>query len=860
MNEAGSPECMRAFEELHSESEHLLGEEEEQPTVHRLATPEDSSYVASATLVTPLDMQSEQPPVVRLSRGDLLESSTPALLAATDDCAPVLRRVGTPVAPQVPVENFVALGLSRDVVEALGSEKPIVGSIVGAEHAGAVKALGSSSMVDGDEWDAVTAVGLPIALGSLEACRRPLRVTRHKVVLQGYDWYLLIELSELMEAFRFDCAAALGITPECVRDVSLSSEGLTGFVSVVHSTDQWSVEETDLKLRNYHYPKTWALFPSSSDLKSSHPLDGERVLPPLPKRESRRSLKGQISADDSEVASPTLKRMLPNRPNSAVERNEKNVLPVRNRLHSVLIAEPTVPAILPVLNEAVEARDRTPTEVTAAGSAKPTVPKAKYLDKVPAAPSVDVSAVQPKGRYTVEEQSLPLDPTAMVCTRHRVGFVGERWPIVLQDERDAFTSAFIKGTADKLGFAPDTVDKVQCDNDTGDTIVTFHIKHLSTMPSKNIDVLLRTAPYEDVWKLYYGRVAGASVPRPNEIVSFHRVGFVGNKWRDVMDRDTDRFRDAFVADTAAALHISPQAVQFADYAVAEDIVVDFYVSHPSTESDEVVDDMLDSYDYHRVWSLYGISNEVDELSRNVPLVMKRSPTSRRLRSQKQSSTSLELGGPCPTCQRRWSPESGQRLGPNYSPVRASPCCAGSHGDAVQGSKDAGTSLDHRTSPSVHQRRVRNPSPATSSESRTPYQRSGQGEVVSPQRKAQTSPHVSHSSRSNQNSYTNSSLVPHPPRHRRLSSATRHRQRRVNLRELEGELSRKERERTYQERQDQLDREVRRLMTLSRTSLNATSSNTSISGSFLPPIAARYTKVRASKNGILSSMDKPSGPK
>jgi hypothetical protein len=618
-----------------------------------------------------------------------------------------------------------------------------------------------------------------------------------------------------------------------------------------------------LRLRSYHFPETWKLYPGTLDPKAAHWFDGDGVLP-APHKGSPQSAaaKRELPADDRELSNSSSAVLQPRRPKTAVERGEKNALPVRNRLRSAPVAVPAMPESLSgVEEEAVE-----PEQVTAkvapapAATATNEVPVEQH-DNVSTVPSVDVSAVQPKERYAVEDQSILPSPTPTVSSRHRVGFVGERWPLILQEEKDAFTSAFIKGTADKLGFAPDTVDRVQCNNETGDTIVTFHITHPSSMPSKEIDVTLRTAPYEDVWKLYYGSVAGAAAFHSGETTSFHRVGFVGNKWRDVIDRDTDRFRDAFVADTAAALDISPQAVKIADYAVAEDIVVDFYVTHRNTESDAVIDDKLDVYDYHRVWDLYGIPNEVDERLRDVPLVMKRSPASRRsspastrrLRSQEPSSR-LDLDGTCPTCQRRWSPEHLAAMQYNsYSRLRAAPSNGSSNGDAVIGSvKDDNIPLTHRTTPPTYQRRLRNRSPAMSSECRTPHLRSGQAETVNPPRGAQTSPRAPRSLRYAEG---NSSLVPHPPRQRRLSSATRHRQRRVNLRELESELSKKERERTYHERQEQLDREMRRSMTLSRTSLSTTTPHTSISRSFLPPIPAHYTKVRPSRNSFVYGMDK-----
>ena len=624
------------------------------------------------------------------------------------------------------------------------------------------------------------------------------------------------------------------------------------------------MEEADVKLRNYHYPETWKFYPSSLDPEKAHLFDSESALPALRKEDSQLlSSKRELPADDRQLLVTASGRLLPRRPYSAVEYG-KSTLPICNRLRSAPAVVPAVQDSLPAAEEQTVVCEKTQAE----GMASEAVPMEMEVvnqEDALCPPSVDVSAVQLNERYAVVEQSILPEPAAIVHTRHRVGFVGERWPVILQNDKDAFCAAFIKGTCEKLGFGPDAVDRVRCDNNTGDTIVTFHIAHPTSISGKEIDLTLRNAPYEDIWKLYYGSVAEAGAFHTGEITSFHRVGFVGNKWRDVIDRDMDRFRNAFAADTAAALNISPQAVSIADYAVAEDIVVDFYVTHPSTESDLKIDNKLEVYDYHRVWDLYGIPNEADEGQRDVPLVMKRSPASRRsspastqrLWSQEMISA-LDLDGSCPTCRRRWSPEHPPLVPYNsHSQVRTTFSNASSNGDALRDStKDDHLPAVRRTTPPVYQRRFQSSIPATSSGWRTPYLRSGQAETVRPPRGAETSPRAPRLLRytGRDSNSTSSSLVPHPPRQRRLSSATRHRQRRVNLRELEGELSKKERERTYRERQEQLEREIRRSMTLSRTSLSATTPNTSISRSFLPPIPTRYTKVRPRNNGLVSNVD------
>ncbi|KPA84427.1 hypothetical protein ABB37_02402 [Leptomonas pyrrhocoris] len=848
--------------------EPVVATEGEAPQLRRTGTLQEPYEVPSSSGAPPRFMSVAEPYDEGFVRRDMHEDEQPEPVVATEGEAPQLRRTGTlQEARQVPSisgapprfmsvaepydEGFVRRDMHEDE-----QPEPVVAT---EGEAPQLRRTGTLQEAQPSDRGGEAAAGaLLVSRSSVESRLTP-RVTYHEIVLPGHEWYKVINLPELAGAFRVDCAMALDIPPKYIRDIALAAGSLMGSVHVVHSADEWSADETDVKLCNYHFPETWKLYPSFPDPKMVHFFDGGTASAALRNDDSQVcSAQRELPEDDRDLSTSASTHKLPCRPNSAVERSDRNELPIRNRRHSAPIDAPQVPESLPVRDEPVEAREKTPTDVaaSAASTAALTPPEFEPLDNVSTVPSVDVSAVQSKVRYTVEDPSLLPDPAAMVNTRHRVGFVGERWPIILKDERDAFTAAFIKGTAAKLGFAPETVDKVQSSSETGDTIVTFHIKHPSSMPSKNIDVMLRTAPYEDVWKLYYGSVNGGEELHAGETTSVHRVGFVGNKWREVIDCDNERFRNAFAVDTAAALNLSPQAVKIADYAVAEDIVVDFYVTHRDTESDAAIDDRLELYDYRRVWELYGIPNEADERSRDVPLVMKRSPASRHLRSH-ESSTVLDLAETCPTCRRRWSPGHVPLVShSSHLQVRFTPSYTSSNGDAVQDSlREGSTPLARHTTPPRYKRRLRNGSPATGAEGRTPHLRSGEAEGGSRQWGAQTSPRVPRYADGGHHNSTNTSLVPHPPRQRRLSSATRHRQRRVNLRELEGELSRKERERTYHERQDQLDREMRRSMTLSRTSLSTTSPNTSVSRSFLPSIPARYTKMRPNKNGFMNGVSK-----
>lgn len=367
--------------------------------------------------------------------------------------------------------------------------------------------------------------------------------------------------------------------------------------------------------------------------------------------------------------------------------------------------------------------------------------------------------------------------TNTVKTRHRVGFVGERWPEVLETRRADFENAFLKNTGDALGIFPDKAEKITCDEEKGDTVVAFVVVHPREQRAGDIDKILRRAPYEDVWALYYAAI-GTSASGP--VTTFHRVGFIGNKWGDVVDKDWDRFSTAFITDTASALDVPPTDIRIVDYTVGDDIIVDIYVTHPGVDSEVEIDNKLDQYEYWRVWDLYAVGEDV------------------------VSSADMHDD---PLAVMKQQPEGG------VTPI-------------------ASVGANYRSQPTMPPRKdyyqLNSSAPVSSSSA-------ARGDVLPPLQVGSRSLNLS-SIGARSRTQSNRSTVSQPQTHRerRLSSATRHSSRRVNLRELESELSRKQCNRAKQERQEQLNRSVERAGTLQRAK-ELTPHQT---GSFLPPISSR----------------------
>ncbi|KAG5469949.1 hypothetical protein CUR178_02091 [Leishmania enriettii] len=666
------------------------------------------------------------------------------------------------------------------------------------------------------------------------------RVTRHTVMLDGRHWFKVISCV-LADALRRDVATALSLPLSDVQEVEVMSGSLIGTFAVVHSCDTLTASDVDRLLKGYHFPLTWEHYPTTPETTvgcvfETEELSGTRCS----SRALESAVEGLSLPTDAELCVTESCALKPHPPLPVAEEASRSALSSCGRTYSA-----------PMMAQAErESASGTPAACIAVSlSKKHSTVSISPSSVVQEHPSHEVSEPlmelsRDAAPAPVTTAVMPPEVTETVSTKHRVGFVGKGWTCILKTQKDEFVAAVIKGTGEQLGFALDSVDKVLCDEDTGDTIVTFHVTHPSALPSKHIDVVLRSAPFADVWKLYYENAPAETQEKTDaEVTTFHRVGFVGGKWRDLISRDYARFNDAFVADSATALSVTPQAVKIADYAVADDIVVDFYVSHPVADSEELVDSKLEQFDYQRVWDLYGTVNQVDEQQRVVPCVMKRSPTS-RLKSPPSpplvrmplTSSIFPIEGFCPSCRRRFSPQ--QEFPQSFDsgswfsrPVHrhASSVC-----DTVGATLTEGSSLALRR-PSPLPQIARRISPHEGCEwpaLQPPSVQRMRGTSLT--RSAQTVPRAPWYPSGN-------NLIPHPPRGRSPSKTKRRHQRRINLRELESEVSRRQRQRKHQERQEQLDREMRRSLNCSRSSLSA-GATANFPQSFLPIIPARYTKV------------------
>ncbi|GET92064.1 hypothetical protein, conserved [Leishmania tarentolae] len=669
-------------------------------------------------------------------------------------------------------------------------------------------------------------------------------VTQHKVTLDGRYWAMVIYPPVVAEAFRQDVANALDVRLVDVQHVELACGNLVGTFEVVHTLDLLSAFETDEKLRAYSFPLTWEHYPRMTDATKNQDFEND-ARSPL-RRTSRcinSSSKCRLPVEDTESSRHT----------STVSRGYPLTGDTQETSRSTLSSgggplcgNTDIPAMRENLS-GVRAVDEAP-HVTETGTLSSKCPS---LERHHTGDDENESLIE----LSPETAPVPIEKAMKIAvypvrlsTKHRVGFVGNHWCEILKTQKNDFLAAFVKGTSERLGYEPDSVTKVQCNESTGETIVSFQVTHSSILSREEIDSKLRSAPYADVWKLYYKSVPPEEgKTTPNNVTTFHRLGFVGSKWREVWSSSRARFLEVFAADTATALNVAPQAVKVVDHAVADDIVVNFYVTHPETDSAEVIDAKLEQFDYQQVWDLYGSPNKVDEQQRVVPCVMKSCSASRRTsppspsrRRLPTTNSSSQMDSVCPRCQQSFSlkQEYLQRDESSGWHPQSMHSRTSSISDAVR------TTVVENSYSAICKPSLTPPLPPLAH----PYgqhersERQASRHLYAPQKRGTSlSRGAPTSLRAPGHPSANRGLIPHTPRKESLGNSTRYRQRRVNLRDLESELSRKQRQRKHQELDQQLDLELRRFLNCSKSSLS-NDTTALVSGSFLPPIVTRYTKV------------------
>eukprot|EP00796_Vickermania_ingenoplastis_P010640 gene10640-7388_t len=89
-----------------------------------------------------------------------------------------------------------------------------------------------------------------------------------------------------------------------------------------------------------------------------------------------------------------------------------------------------------------------------------------------------------------------------LTTFHRLGFVGEHWPYVLQGEWDAFFTGFVSDTADILSVPLTAIRVTGCSLEHG-AVVDFYVTHSRKLTEAQIDTLLSPQQFRRVWTLYY---------------------------------------------------------------------------------------------------------------------------------------------------------------------------------------------------------------------------------------------------------------------------------------------------------------------------------------------------------------------
>lgn len=83
------------------------------------------------------------------------------------------------------------------------------------------------------------------------------------------------------------------------------------------------------------------------------------------------------------------------------------------------------------------------------------------------------------------------------------------------------------------------------------------------------------------------------------------LGFPGSAWEFIMTHHYESMHDAFTTDSAVAANVPISAIQDVRYSKGS-LMVDLYVLHPASSSENFIRDQMSSYTYPTLWGFYEV--------------------------------------------------------------------------------------------------------------------------------------------------------------------------------------------------------------------------------------------------------------
>ncbi|CCW63698.1 unnamed protein product [Phytomonas sp. EM1] len=389
---------------------------------------------------------------------------------------------------------------------------------------------------------------------------------------------------------RRDIASAIGVLGSQITELECRAGSLISTFSLQHCAGTPSKENIDQILEHHTYLEVWEMYRSAE----KYYLDLELVL---------KNQRTQRRAEAREQPLPLDEKARPSFSSMGLEKISP--LPVVETIDSV--SSSTDMLRDDSFDRRNDSRER---------PHKPSIPRS-VLE-----PSPRWRSLQPVDHPVRVRKDLPEVPssTAVRSTWHRVGFIGERWTVVLSSKYDSIVKAFLRDIGLVHDFTFSSLDKIELDEAKGSIIIKFKVSHPATMSSKDVDHVLRTIPYDNTWGLYFEVVSLENIDVMR--ITFHSVGFIGSRWVQVVENNWPGFSEAFVFDASRALNVAPKSVSIINYTSSpENVIVNCHVLHLATQTKEEIDMLLDMYEFHYVWSLY--DKIVDS---NVSPPLSRAPT------------------------------------------------------------------------------------------------------------------------------------------------------------------------------------------------------------------------------------------
>ncbi|XP_050340693.1 uncharacterized protein LOC126767142, partial [Bactrocera neohumeralis] len=189
--------------------------------------------------------------------------------------------------------------------------------------------------------------------------------------------------------------------------------------------------------------------------------------------------------------------------------------------------------------------------------------------------------------------------TTDAATSHRVTLEGD-WASVLRTHQNALQESFTKDVCATTCLPRDAISGLTFS--LGSLVAEFSLHHGSNMTQEFLDDSFKRATFPSSRALQQS-VAGEG-NTAEHVVSRHRVRLDGNGWKHTYGLMPTQVESAFREDVSDATGYVPQDQPFKVEPSSDNVVMDFYLGHPSSVDSDSINSQLANCVFPKTRELY----------------------------------------------------------------------------------------------------------------------------------------------------------------------------------------------------------------------------------------------------------------